>query len=108
LDDSGHMVGILHRGPSVQDLFTANGVDEWAIGTASSALVPAMSAPLPAVMRSLTTPTFDDDVAQHESLYLNAHQATANVGGLQKPVIDSLGVACDEGLADAAIASPED
>jgi hypothetical protein len=107
LDDSGHMVGILHRGPSVQDLFTANGADEWALGTASSALLAAMSAPLPAVMWSVLAPTTDDGVAQYESVYLNAHQATANVGGTQKPVIDSLGVACDKGLADQAITSPE-
>jgi hypothetical protein len=108
LDDSGHMVGILHRAPSEQDLFTANGADEWSIGTASAALLSAMSAPLPAVMWSLATSTTDDAVAQHESLYLNAQQSTANVGGARKAVIDSLGVACDEGLANQAITAPED
>ena len=108
LDDAGHMVGILHRGPTEQDLETATGVDEYAIGTASSALIAAMNAPLPGAIWSIRTNATDDDVVAHEDVYLNAHQALAQVDGVAKPVLDSLGAACDAALLVQDYASPDD
>jgi V8-like Glu-specific endopeptidase len=108
LDDDGHMVGILHRGPSSQDLISSNGVDEYSIGTASSALVAAMAAPLPASIWSTQTPTDDNGAVAHQQVYLNARVATAQVGGAPKQIIDSLGTACDAALAVQSYASPDD
>jgi hypothetical protein len=108
LDDDGHLVGLLHRGPTAQDLVSNNGVQEYSQGTASAALVPAMSAPLPAAMWSITTSTSDDVVVQREYVYRNARASTANVNGGPKPVLTSLGAACDAALARADYSSPED
>jgi hypothetical protein len=108
LDDDGRMVGILHRGPTAQDLVSNHGVDEYAIGTASAALVAAMSAPLPAALRSIQASVTDDEVAQHDALYLNARVENAMVNGMPKSVLSSLGAACDAGLARQDFASPED
>jgi hypothetical protein len=109
LDDGGHLVGILHRGPTAQDLVSNTGIDEYSIGTASSALIPAMRAPLPAAMQSIAAMRAgDDEVAQHQAVYLNAHVATATIGGGTRNVLASLGAACDAGLARQDYASPED
>ena len=108
LDDGGHMVGVLHRAPASQDLLSNTGIDEYAIGTASAALVNAMGAPLPPAMHSIQAATTDDAVAQNQAIYLNAHVQTAPVNGAAKPVIDSLGAMCDTGLARQDYASPED
>jgi hypothetical protein len=108
LDDAGRIVGILHRGPTAQDLVTGNGVDTYSIGTASAALGLAMNAALPPAMWSIHTPATDDDVVAHENVYLNAHAATAPVAGANKQVLDSLAAACDAGLAVQAYGSPDD
>jgi hypothetical protein len=107
LDDDGRIVGILHRGPTSQDLFAGNGVDTYSIGTASAALANAMGAPLPPAMWSIQMAATDDDVVAHENVYLNAHAATAPVAGANKQVVDSLAAACDAGLAGMAYGSPE-
>lgn len=108
LDDAGHMIGILHRGPTTLGLVSSAGVDVYSVGTAASALLTAMGAPLPAAMWSIAAPATDADVASHQAIYLNAQVTTAMVGGASKPVIDSLGVACDTGLAQMSYGSPED
>jgi hypothetical protein len=108
LDDDGNMVGILHRGPTTQDLLSDVGVDEYSIGTASSALIAAMSAPLPADLWSVAAPATDDEVVQHQVVYLNARAMTATVDSATKPVLSSLGAACDAGLAVQDYDSPED
>ncbi len=108
LDDNGQLVGILHRGPTAQDLVSTTGVDEFSIGTASSALSAAMSAALPAAMLSTAASTTDDVVVSHDLVYLNAHTPNANVNGTPKPVITSLGEACDAGLARTDYESPDD
>jgi hypothetical protein len=108
LDDDGQMVGVLHRGPTAQDLVSSGGIDEYAIGTASSALIGAMGAPLPAAMVSIQAPTTDDEVVQHDAVYLNARVANAMVNGVPSPVLSSLGAACDAGQARQDYASPED
>jgi S1-C subfamily serine protease len=108
LDDAGRMVGILHRGPSSQDLVSSDGIDEYSIGTASAALIAAMAAPLPAAMWSIDALATDDDVVQHQVVYRNARVANATVDGMPKQVLASLGAACDAALAQRDFASPED
>jgi hypothetical protein len=108
LDDEGHLVGLLHRGPTTQDLISNDGIDEYSIGTASSALIPAMRAPLPAEMWSLQASTTDDDIVKHDHLYLNARQARATVNGSPRFVLDALGAACDTALARQDYTSPDD
>jgi hypothetical protein len=108
LDDDGNIVGIVHRGPTAQDLVSAEGIDEYSIGTASSALVTAMAAPLPVAMRSTAASTTDDDVVQFALVYRNAQVKDAVVSGAPKPVLTSLAAACDAGLARDDIESPED
>jgi hypothetical protein len=109
LDDEGQMVGLVHRGPSEQDLITDEGLDEFSIGTASSAIAAAMAVTtLPAAMISTAASTTDDVVTEFDLVYLNAHTPMANVGGTPKPVLDSLGAACDAGLARTDYQSPED
>jgi hypothetical protein len=108
LDDQGHMVGILHRGPTSLDLVSSSGVDVFSIGTASSALIAAMSAPLPQSMWSIHAHGTDADIAKHQTLYLNARAPNSNVDAASRPVLSSLGVACDAGLARQDIVSPDD
>jgi Trypsin-like peptidase domain len=108
LDDEGHMVGILHSGPTSQDLVSNQGVDEYSIGTASAALIAAMAAPLPAAMRSTQDPVTDEEVAQFHAVYLNARAGSAIVNGAPRPVLSSLGAQCDAALAKQSYASPTD
>jgi hypothetical protein len=108
LDDEGHLVGLMHRGPTSQDLISGDGVDEYSIGTASAALVAAMADPLPSAMWSVTATATDADVVAHETVYRNARVATATVSGAPKDIVASLGAGCDKGLARQDIASPED
>jgi hypothetical protein len=108
LDDSGHLVGLMHRVSTGDELETNAGVNESSLGTASAALLPAMSAPLPAAMVSLAAPVTDADVVKNQAVYLDARASSANVGGAQKPVLTSLGDACDAALAVTDYAAVED
>jgi hypothetical protein len=108
LDDHGHLVGLIHRAPTDEDLVADDGIDLYSIGTASSALIGAMGAPLPASMWSTAAPATDADVVYNQLVYLAARVQNANVGGAAKPVLTSLGAACDQGLAVNDYASPED
>lgn len=108
LDDHGHVVGLMHRSPEGEDLIAGDGLNVSSIGTASAALIAAMSKPLPASMQSIAAPTTDADVVRHQMVYLAARTPTANVGGVQKQVLASLGEACDAALAVTDYASPED
>jgi hypothetical protein len=108
LDDHGDIVGLMHRGPEGEDLIADDGLNAYSIGTASSALIAAMSAPLPSSMRSISAPATDADVVKNNLLYLTARTSTANVGGATKQVLDTLGEACDAALAVTDYASPED
>jgi V8-like Glu-specific endopeptidase len=108
LGDDGKIIGILHRGPTSQDLLTSNGADTYSVGTASAPLVAAMSAALPAALVSTAAATTDDDLVAHEAVFRNAHTTSASVNGAPKLVLDSLAAACDKGLARQDIASPED
>jgi V8-like Glu-specific endopeptidase len=108
LDDSGRLVGLLHRGPKTNDAITSDGVNEFSVGTASGPIVGAMTAPLPAALRSASASTTDADVVAHQLVYLNAQIGTAVVDGAPKPVLNVLADACDAGLARANYESPED
>jgi hypothetical protein len=108
LDDHGHLVGLMHRIAEGEDLVTTDGLNSSSIGTASSALIAAMSAPLPGSMGSIAAPTTDAEVVDHQLLYLAARTPTAQVGGVGKQVLASLGEACDAALAVTDYASPED
>ncbi|WP_394827614.1 serine protease [Pendulispora albinea] len=121
LDDNGKIVGLLHRGPTAQDLVTRKGINVYSIGTASAAVVAAMNAPLPPATRSLTQPATEADIAEHQSVYLNAHVSTATVKqdppanpttdpppNPTRDLVTILGAACDKGLARADFDSPED
>jgi hypothetical protein len=114
LTDDGTMVGIIHRAPTSQDLGTNVGIDEFAIGTAAAAFASylttaSISSPqLPPSMLSNATSMTDDQVGTNEEVFLNSQVESANVGGTSKPVITSLGVACDDALTQTVYSSPED
>jgi hypothetical protein len=108
LDDAGHMVGIVHRAPVAQDMFSSASVDDYSIGSASAALIASLAAPLPPAIWSVTANTTDADVVANEYVYLTSQTWNATVGGASDPVLDSLGAACDAGLARTDIASPMD
>jgi S1-C subfamily serine protease len=108
LDDDGDIVGLLHRGPTTEDLITNDSVDVYSIGTASAALDAAMSAPLPSVMISLTAETTAQDLVTNDLVYLNGHATEASVGGTATNVLSALGQACDTALARTDFVSPDD
>ena len=130
LNDAGNIVGIIHRGPTGEDYFTSNGAVTFSLGTPSSLLQAAMSAPLPPEMISVTAPATVANVVANDLVYLNAHVATVPVasasssdggandgeadagtpggsGGGSINVLDALGSACDAALAVTDYATPE-
>ncbi len=108
LDDTGHMVGIVHRGPTSQDLGSNTGVDEYSVGTASASLVTALKAPLPPDMYSVSGSKTDADVATHQALYLSSRTKEVMVNGVMQEVLTSLGNQCDAALMQTVFASPTD
>jgi V8-like Glu-specific endopeptidase len=108
LDDAGHIVGLLHRGPTGADLITQSGANLYSIATASAAIEAALGEELPATVQSLYSDMTADDVAEQQELYLQAHVANASVDGVQKPVLTILGDACDQGLRRDDYTSPDD
>jgi hypothetical protein len=108
VNEAGQIVGLLHRGPSGQDLITRRGVIVYSIGTASSALIAAMAEELPPTMRSIAADVKDEDVVANELVYLNARASTATVEKAPKPILGILAAACDAGLARNDFASPEE
>jgi hypothetical protein len=108
LDDAGNLVGLLHRSPVSNDMFSSASVDDYSIGTASAALVAAMPAPLPGVTWSIHADATAAEVVDNENEYLNAQAEQATVDGATSEVLDSLASACDAGLARTDIASPTD
>ena len=109
LDDQGELVGIIHRGPTSEDLYSAEGVDIYSVGTASAPLNAAMAASLPAAMISTASTTTPDAVVAHDLVYLNAHvQSVTTTDGQTSDVLTLLGTACDAALARHDFRSPED
>jgi V8-like Glu-specific endopeptidase len=108
LDDSGDIVGIIHRGPTGEGYFSADGANTFSLGSASSFLSAAMSAPLPPEMVSVQAATTQADVVTNDLVYLNGHVATANLGGgTTVDVLTALGSACDTALA-GSYGTPDD
>ncbi len=109
LSDDGKLVGLIHRGPTSEDLFTSDGANVYSIGTASAPLVAAMSAHLPAVMLSRTADAKTaDDVVARNRVYLNANASMVSLNGMQVSVISLLAQACDAALARQDFQSPDD
>jgi hypothetical protein len=108
LDDSGQLVGVVHRGPTGEDLITSDTVNVYSLGTASASILSAELAPLPAVMVSAAAPTTADDAVSNERLYLNARYPTVSVSGVYTSVLSLLGAACDAALARTDYVSPGD
>jgi hypothetical protein len=108
LDDDGNIVGLIHRGPTSEDLITNDSVDVYSIGTASAPLDAAMAAPLPSEMISLTAETTGQDLVTNNLVYLNGRAVEASVGGTATNVLSALGQACDAALARTDFVSPDD
>jgi len=120
LDDEGNVVGLLHRGPTSQDLVTRTDINVYSIGTASAPILDAMKAPLPEATRSMAAAATADDIVAHQIVYYNAHVATVMVqdpatsagAALPAPtehdMLSLLGAACEVGLARTDYESPED
>jgi hypothetical protein len=108
LDDDGRIVGLIHRGPTSEDLITDVGVNLYSVGTASGDLSLAMTNPLPEVMLSVKADTTADAFVNHDLVYLNAHAATISIGGVATKALTALGSACDAGLARNDFESPND
>ena len=108
LDDDGRIVGLLHRGPTSEDLFTDNGVNTYSVGTASAPVSAALSDPLPSTMLSINATTTADDFVTNNEVYRNAAVSTADIGGTSTSALTLLGNACDAALARSDFKSPED
>ena len=109
LDDAGRLVGIIHRGPTGEGYFTADGALTYSVGTASAPIASAMKAPLPPEMVSTAAPTTEAAAVAANAVYLNAHVATVTLAaGGTASILTALGNACDAGLAGQNYATPED
>jgi hypothetical protein len=107
LDDAGNVVGLVHSGPTAQDLFTSDGVNEYSVATASAPIMDAMTAPLPSSSISVNTVTTQESVVANNRVYLNAHAATAVVETGSVSVLSLLAQACDSALARQDFQSDE-
>ncbi|HJX62573.1 MAG TPA: serine protease [Polyangia bacterium] len=108
LNDQGQVVGLLHRGPSSEDLFSRTGVDMYSTGTASAPIVAALTAvPSPPLVSTVAATTADEFLA-HDRVFLNARTRAVNIGGVSTDAISILGVACDKGLAQTDFMSTDD
>ncbi len=99
LDDQGHMVGLIHRGPEGEDLVTSNSVDVYSLGTPSAAVLAVASAPLPSGMLSINADITVDNLLQNDMVFLNGKAPNAVIDGQQTSVVSVLGQACDAALA---------
>jgi len=108
LDDGGRIVGLIHRGPGSQDLFTTNSANIYSIGTASAYIMAALSAPLPVTMISVAAPTTAEKFLSNDLLYLNAHATSVTSDGTVTTPLKLLGTACDAALARQDFTSPND
>ncbi len=108
LDQDGQIVGIVHRGPTGEDLVTSLGVNVYSIGTASASILSSMSAPLPTFMISTAAAATADEAVSDDRVYLNARSATVTVAGGSASMLALLGAACDTALARNDFVSPDD
>jgi hypothetical protein len=108
LNDQGQVIGLLHRGPTSEDLFAENGVDMYSLGTASAPIVAAMAAPASPPLVSAIAATTKDQFLAYDLVYLNARIADVTVNGVSTSAISVLGEACDTALARTDFISTED
>src|SRR5262249_4777065 len=109
IDDQGNMVGINHRGPVSEDLFTANGVNVYSIGSAAAPVLDALAQPtLPPGMISAFADTTTQAVLDNNIVYRNARVANASIAGVQTDIVGLLGTACDAALARTDYLSIDD
>lgn len=108
LDDDGAIVGLVHSGPTSEDLVTNVGVNVYTIGTASASLMAASQAPVPATMISTTHAMADADVVTYDRVFLNAGAPMAGSADAPVSVLALLGQACDTALARQDFRSPDD
>jgi hypothetical protein len=108
LDDEGKIVGLIHRGPTSQDLFTNNSANVYSIGTASEAIIAALTAPLPNTMILVTAATTTDNFLANDLVYLNARMTSVNTNGASVSALSLLGSVCDTALARTDFMSPDD
>ena len=99
LDDQGNMVGLIHRGPTGEDLVTTDSVDVYTLGTPSAAVLAAESAPLPSGMLSINAPITTENLLENEAVFLNGQAPAALIDGQQTSVLSVLAQACDAALA---------
>ena len=99
LDDQGNLVGLVHRGPTGEDLVTNDGVNTYSLGTPSAAVIGAESAPLPSGMISVTANTTASNVLENDQVFLNGETTSALVDNAQTSVLSVLSQACDAALA---------
>lgn len=98
LDDQGNIVGLIHRGPTGEDLITSEGVSVYSIGTPSESVLAAASAPLPSGMISVTEPTTAANLLENNAVFLNGQAPDALIDGKQTSVLSVLAQACDSAL----------
>lgn len=108
LNDAGQIVGLMHRGPTSEDLFTSTGVDIYTVGTASAPLMSALNAPLPGTMISAAANTTNTDFLANDLLYLNNRASAVTVDGASVTPLSVLAQACDSALARTDYRSPDD
>lgn len=108
LDDDGNIVGLIHRGPGSEDLFTTNSANMFSIGTASEAIMAALTAPLPNTMIFISAATTTADFLANDLVYLNAHATSVNTSGTSTAALSLLGNACDAAQARTDFISPDD
>ena len=108
LDDQGNFVGLIHRGPTGEDLVTSDSVNVYTLGTPSAPVLVAESAPLPAGMLSVAASTTSANVLANDQVFLNGETPSALVDGQQTSVLSVLGQACDAALARTDFVSLDD
>ena len=108
LDEQGDIVGLVHRGPTGEDLITNDTVNVYSLGTSSAAVLAAQSAPLPAGMISLTESTTTANVLANNTVFLNGEAPDVLVDGKQTSVLSVLAEACDAALDRTDFVSIDD
>jgi hypothetical protein len=108
LDDEGRIVGLLHRVPTSEDLFSEDGANVYSIGTASEPIRSALNAPLPKSMISVTASTTQEAFVSNDRIYRNARVESVVVDNVSTDALSVLGQACDAALARKDFISPDD
>ena len=108
LDDQGNIVGLVHRGPTGEDLVTNDSVNVYSLGTPSAAVLAVASAPLPSGMLSVTASTTAVNVLDNNQVFLNGEAPNALVDSKQTSVLSVLAKACDAALGRTDFVSIDD